>query len=77
MLLFNNVMHQKAIHSMHVYGNDNTASTSSRITDVTWSISRALSICIIYRSTSLSYWTDQSLNKYENQVYALLLRPLA
>ena len=35
MSLFNNAMHQKEIHSMLIYGNDNAASTSTQITKVT------------------------------------------
>ena len=33
--LFNNAMHQKEIHLMHIYGKDNATSTSTHITKVT------------------------------------------
>ena len=35
MWLFNNAMCQKEINLMHIYGNDNAASTSTQITKVT------------------------------------------
>ena len=35
MWLYKNAMHQKRIHSMLIYGNDNAASTSTQITKVT------------------------------------------
>ena len=34
MWLFNQAMRQKEIHSMQIFGNDNTASTSTQITKV-------------------------------------------
>ena len=34
MWLFNNAVHQTEIHSMHIYGNDNAASTRTQITKV-------------------------------------------